>query len=297
MKPAQQSLLWFLVISLILSIILLIGGFQILLVGNKQTIMPYSTPNPSFAPSPSPTLLPSPTVLPSPLTFAEMNILYGPCAYVPTLFYHHIENMNQAKIAGHAQLTVSDDFFRQQLQYLKDKGYTVIRMTDVINFFDLGSKLPPKSILLTIDDGYSDVHSFALPILREFGFSGTLFLPTGLVGNPGYLSWNEVEELENSGLMFIANHTWSHKNVAVAKEVMEKEISTADTQLSQHGLNIPKVFAYPYGIERPQAIAYLNQLNYKLAFTTEPGRTLCKLKRLELPRVRIGNSNLSAYGL
>ncbi len=279
-----------------LGIVLIIVELRILI---RNQIQPVINPSPLSAssPYPSPTVSPSPTSSPSPLSFSEMNARFGPCTYAPTLFYHHVENLDQAQKENHKQFTVGDNFFRIQMQYLQGNGYTVIRMQDVINFFDTGTKLPGKSILLTFDDGYSDFHATAFPILREFGFAGTLFLPTGLTGNTGYVTWNDVEDLKNGGLILVANHTWSHHNVAGAAAVVEKEISTADTQLTQHGLNIPKVFAYPYGIEAPQAITFLNKLNYQLAFTTEPGRTLCKQKRLELPRVRIGNSNLNAYSL
>jgi hypothetical protein len=77
---------------------------------------------------------------------------------------------------------------------------------------------------------------------------------------------------------------------------MEYEISTADTQLSDHRLNSPKVFAYPYGLDTGASETYLNSLGYKAAFTTIPGNILCKKQRFALPRIRIGSTSLSFYG-
>ena len=74
-----------------------------------------------------------------------------------------------------------------------------------------------------------------------------MFVPTGLVNNPGYLTWDQI--LSMNGSILFANHTWSHKNVEVSAATMQNEISTADTQLADHGLNNPKVFAYPYGLD------------------------------------------------
>ena len=247
------------------------------------------------SPSPSPTPLPSPTPTPSPLTFSQMNELYGPCAYIPTLMYHHIQNIDVATSENHANLTVSPENFRQHLQYLRDRGYNFISMQNLTDFFDSGSGLAAKPILLTFDDGYKDFVSDALPILKEFGAKATLFTPTGLLENPEYMTWNDANDANISGVL-VANHTWSHKNVGVANDEVTKEITTADTQLRDHNLNNPKVFSYPYGLETSFAVKLLTDLGYKLAFTTQLGSTLCKQQRFNLPRIRIGNTNISAYG-
>jgi peptidoglycan/xylan/chitin deacetylase (PgdA/CDA1 family) len=210
--------------------------------------------------------------------------------------YHHVEDLERATAEKHAQLTVGTGTFRTQMQYLKDKGYTVISMGELQQFFDTSTSLPAKPVLLTFDDGYSDFGSDALPILKEFGYHATLFLPTGLTENPGYLTWNTVNDASISKVL-IANHTWSHHSVATDKSTVEKEITTADSQLAQRGFNSQKVFAYPYGNSNQMAVEVLQKLGYNLAFTTIHGATLCKQQRLVLPRIRIGNSSLAAYGL
>ncbi|MGD0523379.1 MAG: polysaccharide deacetylase family protein [Candidatus Microgenomates bacterium] len=259
----------------------------------RKTNTSTPTPLPSEASAKLGSPTPSPT--PKPLTFAQMNSLYGPCVFLPTLMYHHIQDAKAAADKKQTALTVDTDFFRQQMQYLKDKGYVSATANDLINFFNNGTKIPAKSILITIDDGYDDFYLNALPILREMGFTATVFVPTGLVNNPGYLSWDQIESAAGQGIFF-ANHTWSHKNVQVAQDVMVREITTADTQLSEKGLNNPKVFAYPYGFSSVTAEKLLTQLGYQLAFTTNPGSILCKAKHFDLPRVRIGNGSMSRYG-
>jgi peptidoglycan/xylan/chitin deacetylase (PgdA/CDA1 family) len=113
--------------------------------------------------------------------------------------------------------------------------------------------------------------------------------------NSDYLTWDEISRMDGS--ILFANHTWSHKSVSGnSLSVVEKEVSTADGQLSDRGLNNPKVFAYPYGPATVVAENYLNSLGYKAAFTTTSGSTLCKKQRFNLPRIRIGNSPLLNYG-
>lgn len=237
---------------------------------------------------------PTPTPTPKPLTFAEMNALYGPCVYLPVLMYHHVQSKDEAAANNQTNLTVYTDIFQDQMQYLKSKGYNTTTVNDLVNFFDAGIPIPGKSILLTFDDGYQDFYTDAYPILSGFGFHATMFVPTGLMQNPNYLTWDGINSM--NGLILFGNHTWSHKNVQVSTSTMKMEISTADTQLSDHSLNNPKVFAYPFGLETSQAENYLSSLGYKAAFTTISGNTLCKKRRFDLPRIRIGNVSLSSYG-
>lgn len=244
--------------------------------------------------TPTPTPAPTPTPTPRPLTFAEMNTLYGPCVRMPILMYHHVQTEDAAKADKQTGLTTYTDFFQKQMQYLKDKGYNVVGMNDLVNFFDNGTPIAAKSVLLTFDDAYEDFNTDAFPILQNLGYKATVFVPTGLMNNPDYLTWNQI--ISMNGSILFANHTWSHKNVGVSMSTMQYEISTADTQLSDHGLNSPKVFAYPYGLDSGQSEKYLASLGYKAAFTTVPGNILCKQKRFELPRIRIGSTTLSAYG-
>lgn len=243
----------------------------------------------------TPIPIPTPTPTPKPLTFAEMNALYGPCVYLPTLMYHHVQDMDVARGKNQQNLTVATATFREQMQYLKSKGYQTVSLNDLISFFDQGVSIPQKTILLTFDDGYEDNFLYAFPILKEIGFKATIFTTTGLVNNYDYLNWDQISEMAGYGISF-ANHTWSHKNVKVEQSTLEMEVKTADTQLSERGYNSPKVFAYPYGLESTQAIKLLQDLNYQLAFSTRSGSTLCKKQRFDLPRVRIGNISLSNYG-
>lgn len=237
----------------------------------------------------------TPTPTPRPLTFAELNELYGPCVYLPTLMYHHIQDKAQAEEKNQLALSVETETFRKQMEYLKAGGYRTAGMDELIAFFDQETAVPKKSVILTFDDGYDDFAKNVMPILGELGFKATAFIPAGLMDNPGYLSWQEISQAAPSAYLF-ANHTWSHKNMQSGKEKIEFEISTADFQLAQRGLNSPKVFAYPYGIISDYAQEFLEGLKYKLAFGTRPGSTLCKKQRFDLPRVRIGNTSLGFYG-
>jgi peptidoglycan/xylan/chitin deacetylase (PgdA/CDA1 family) len=278
---------------LVFSYSLLMTGFGSLVMNSYPLTSKFNLnplPTPDFTPTP----LPSPT--PRPLTFAEMDERYGPCVNLPVLMYHHVQSA-EAAAKNQTGLTVTTPVFRSQMEYLKQHGYISVGAEQLLQFFDNGVGLPAKAVLLTFDDGYEDFYTDAFPVLREMDFKAVMFLPTGLMENPDYLRWEQIEEMRRSGLVLFANHTWSHKNVRSTIAVAMEEMRTADEQLSSRGLNVPKVFAYPYGLGNDNTLANLNTLGYRLAFATTPGKVLCEKHRLILPRIRVGNSALSNYGI
>lgn len=284
----NKSLIFLAVISLLGLLIFVYFSHRRFVTPVSPVIIPTPTSTPSITPTSTPT--------PKPLTFTEMNALYGPCVNLPVLMYHHIQESETAKTNGNSGLTVNPENFEKHLAYLNDRGYISITPAQLISFFDSGVSLPKKSVMLTFDDGYDDLAIFAAPLLSRYNVKSSVFLPTGLLENPGYLTWNTISSLASQGIYF-GNHTWSHKNMGTSLETIKSEITTAATQLSDHGLDPLKVFVYPYGTISQRAIGFLRESGYQLAFTTVPGRIACAKQRLTIPRLRIGNPPLSNYGL
>jgi len=208
--------------------------------------------------------------------------------------YHHIQTLEQAQQTNSTYLTVTPETFAGQMDYLAAHGYQVIGMQQLVDFLEQGISLPAKAVLLTFDDGYEDFYTQAYPILRDRNLKATVFLATGLMDNPEYLRWDNIKTM--NGQILFANHTWSHKNMLTDQATMEKEILLADQQLAVRGLNSPKIFSYPYGLSADNAKNILFANNYKLAFTTNYGTIHCQKLFLGLPRVRIGNTTMNAYG-
>lgn len=265
---------------------ILLSLFWFLGVGQTDFIPPVT---------PSPTLTPIPTT--RQISFKEIDQQYGPCATVNVLMYHHVQEEKLAKKQGQAGLSVSPEWFDKHMAYLRDKQYNVIKIEDLDGFINGKKKLPEKSVVITLDDAYEDNYLVAYPILKKYNFPATIFTPTGLVNVLDYLNWSEVSEMNNSGLIYFGNHTWSHHSSMGSPQVLEKEIGLADAQLSEKGLNSLKIFAYPYGKPSKDAQTILANIGYSMAFTTNNGRLVCTKQRYTLPRIRVGNAPLSKYGL
>lgn len=243
------------------------------------------------APKPQPTPTPSPTPKPTP----DPKI-YGPCKNIPVTMYHHVEPETQAKEKHQKALTVDAQIFATQMDYLAKKGYKTLTPDELLA--GLASGLPARVILLSFDDGYADFYQYAYPELVKHNFRATVFLPTGLVGNSDYLTWDQIAQMASSGLITFANHTWSHKSLGAANySTASYEVQTAQKQLEQYGLGTSTSFAYPYGTKGKGVEEILKGAGIKMAFTTAQGSYQCAKLPYDFERIRIGNSSLASYGL
>ena len=123
-------------------------------------------------------------------------------------------------------------------------------------FFD-GTKLPPRAVAITFDDGYQDVLRHAAPILAAHGILGAAFVISGLIDgkmrDDSYvptrplLSWDEVRELAAAGFA-IGSHTQTHPILAQqSSDVVERELRESRQRLSDVLGQPIDLLAYPYG--------------------------------------------------
>lgn len=248
----------------------------------------------NITPSPNPSVKPTPVI-----TITQNEVPDNSyCLRVPVLMYHHIEPIDLAKAEGHAQLTVDSGIFDTQMKYLVDHGYRTISGEELANALINHQAIPGKPIVITLDDGYSDNYNYAFQIAKKYNVVLNLMIPTGLIGNAGYMSWENLKEMVDSGIVNAYDHTWSHYSLPrgdVAKD--EMEIMTAKKQLEEHLGKIVTIFAYPYGSSNQTTVDILVKNGFIAAFSTIPSFYQCESYRYALRRTRIGNSNLSSYGL
>lgn len=221
----------------------------------------------------------------------------GFCLNVPVIFYHHIEPIGQAKTEGHVQLTVDAAIFDGQMKYLIDHGYRTISAEELVNAI-YSHKSLGKAVVVTIDDGYSDAYNYAFTIAKKYGVILNLMIPTGLLNNPGYMSWENLKEMVNSGLATAYDHSWSHYSMPKGDETkIQMEVMTAKNQLEQNLGKTVKIFTYPYGSSDQKTVNILQKNGFIAAFSTIPSFYQCESYIFNLRRNRIGNASLSSYGL
>lgn len=236
---------------------------------------------------------------PKPSTETGGPVIYsGYCLNVPILMYHHVQPAELAKEKWQTNLSVNRNVFSSQMAYLAQSGYTTITLEILAEALINKKPLPNKSIILTFDDGYEDFYTYAYPVIKQHNLKANLMLSTGLVNNPDYLNWGQVKEMASSTNIKIYNHTWSHRNLAGAStEKIALEISRAQQQLQDQIGVKSTIFAYPYGGYSDKVINYLKSNGFVIALSTDQGTTQCNSFLMTLNRTRIGNSQLSYYGI
>lgn len=92
------------------------------------------------------------------------------------LMYHYIHSENDDKIFRNLKGLTTNQF-KYQIEYML-KYFTPITHQDLVNFFNYKRPLPKKSFYLTFDDGFKQHYTNVLPILKQYGLSGSFFVPT-----------------------------------------------------------------------------------------------------------------------
>lgn len=173
---------------------------------------------------------------------AESSILYS-----PILMYHHVGYLPPNPDAIRTDLTVSPELFGAHLDWLMVEGFNAISMAQLWDGLSNGTALPPRPVVLTFDDGYDDAHQYAFPILAAHAMIGMFFLISGLVEQPGYLTWSQVVEMRSAG-MEIGNHTVHHADLWwYSYSGMIAEIDGAAAAISSVLGERPRFFCYPFG--------------------------------------------------
>lgn len=97
------------------------------------------------------------------------------------LCYHGIALRDEAQWAGHLFITAQR--FRERLESLRRLDAAVLPLGEAVSRLK-ASSLPPRSVVITFDDGFHDFLQHGVPILNEFQFPSTLYLTTHYMGKP-----------------------------------------------------------------------------------------------------------------
>lgn len=184
---------------------------------------------------------------------------------IPILMYHYIRDYNNHNDKVGANLSVPPQVFNNQLEVLKQKGYTPITFNDVVN-----GKLPQKPIILTFDDGYADFYQNAFPILKQKNMTAVSYIITSFK-NGNYMSDDQIKEISVYGIE-IGSHTIDHPDLSKTSEAKaEREINQSKKDLEALiGKSIVS-FCYPAGKYNDQTIEITRKAGFKYATTTKAG--------------------------
>ena len=95
---------------------------------------------------------------------------------VPILVYHSIAPSHPGQTAEQRLLDVDTAMFRRQMSYLAANRYNVIPLGMLLDALQGGGSLPPRSVVITFDDGWLSQYEHALPVLEQMHFTATFFV-------------------------------------------------------------------------------------------------------------------------
>ena len=184
---------------------------------------------------------------------------------------------------GAATLFVKPSEFAKQMAYLKDNNYTPIFVSEIE---DAG--LYEKPIIITFDDGYSDVYNYAYPILQKYNFKSTFFVVSGFICGDLYINQDMLKEMSNSGLIEIGSHTASHPKLnTLDKERIEYELKNSKEVLESIIKKNITTIAYPSGLYN-QDVLDMAQKYYDYGVSTDWGKeNLININKYSLKRLYV----------
>lgn len=182
---------------------------------------------------------------------------------VPVLMYHSIA------VEEGNPIRMPVEQFDSEMKYIKDQGYTTLTMKELYSYFENQVPVPEKSIVITLDDGYSDNYTAAFPVLKKYGLKATVFMVTSTIDvNPNCLTSAQIKEMDKAGIQ-IESHTVTHRDLdslSYSEQLAELKDSKAALE-KLLGRTVDYV-AYPTGKYNDDTIKAVAEAGYKMAFTT-----------------------------
>lgn len=209
---------------------------------------------------------------------------------LPIIMYHEVKPYKTRKDVITPYEIASD------LKYLQANNYTAITMTDLIDYVNGKKELPEKSIILSFDDGYYNNYVYVFPLLKKYNMK----IVFSLIGkntddatqypednlNYSHVTWSQANEMVNSGLVEIQNHTYNlhtitrkrygcQKNKGESLEHYEKilteDLGKLQKEITDRTGTTPNTFAYPYGQDSKDSYPIIKKLGFKASLTCDYG--------------------------
>jgi biofilm PGA synthesis lipoprotein PgaB len=245
---------------------------------------------------------------------------------VTILCYHEVNPNGTALVPGYS---ITPELLREQLTWLRDTGWHFVSVDDVLADEAGVRPLPDKAVLLTFDDGYQSVYDHAYPLLKAFHApalvalvgswmepeSGEIEFDGRKIPRNRLLSWQELREMQASGLVEVASHSFAlHQGITAnpqgnlepaavarqwlpAKHAYENErayvarvkadLKRNSALIAKHLGKPPRSIVWPYGRYNQQTLTVAAQLGMSVGFNLNDGPDTLATPPNELHRVLV----------
>jgi len=199
---------------------------------------------------------------------------------VITLMYHRFEENK------YPSTNIRNKVFAEHIKEINNLKINFIsfkKFEEIIK-----NKIDNNYLLLTIDDAFKSFYLNAWPILKNKKIPFVLFVSTREIGKQGYMTWDQIKEVDSSDLVTIGNHSHSHEYLIDWEDEKIKSDLDTSIQLFKKELGYaPTVFSYPFGEYSSNLKKIISDLNFEFAFGQHSGVIDPTKDFLELPRFPI----------
>jgi peptidoglycan/xylan/chitin deacetylase (PgdA/CDA1 family) len=188
---------------------------------------------------------------------------------------------------GQLDLIVDPVNFAAELKALHDAGYRTIHQAQLFDALYKGAPLPPKPIIISVDDGYVDDVRTILPDLKRWHMVATFFVITGHTHEPGFVTARQIKQLDDAG-MDVGDHTAHHVDLRLLTPSQLKMETAGSRHALQKIVGHPVYFfAYPFGYFNDAVVRAVHGAGFTMAYTTEGGITESSEAPLTMPRLHV----------
>jgi len=212
-----------------------------------------------------------------------------PDVRTPILLYHRFGPV----VAD--SMTVTTSVFESHLKYVKDNGYVVIPLRQLVDYY-LGKGAPPpsRSVVIVSDDGHKSVYTDMFPLIKKYRIPVTLFIYPSAISNASYaMTWDQLKEMKKTGLIDFESHTYWHPNFKKERrrlnadeyeKFVKMQLRKSKEKLEKEFGGKVDMLAWPFGIYDDDLIQNAREAGYVAAFTIERRHTSTSDSLLTLPR-------------
>lgn len=207
---------------------------------------------------------------------------------VPILTYYQVNDIDQD---SH---TLTVEQFDAQMKYLVDNGYNVLTPTELLDAWQSGGDVPRKPVVITFDDGHIDAYKNVFPILQKYNLRATFFITTDFINlYPNYLTWEQIREMQASGLVDIESHTLNHRLLTEirSRDKIWDQLYGSRQAIEWYLKKPANFIAYPGGRYSLETEAISKEAGYRAAFTTDYGLAFNEPDAYVFDRIQIFGAN------
>ena len=196
---------------------------------------------------------------------------------ITVIMYHRFEENK------YPSTNIKKEIFLNHINIIKKSKIELLNLKDLTKvLYNASAK---KYLIISIDDAFESFFFNSWPILKKDKIPFTLFVSTEAIGKKGYMTWNQIKELNNYDFVTIGNHSHSHNYLADLSTTEIRFDLKKSIELFKKNLGYePKFFSYPFGEYSEELKNIVKEFNFELAFGQHSGVIDSTKDLFELPR-------------